>query len=102
MLGFCPLTHWALTPEKGEIIHFYAANDHLDGCRSSVRCNSPALSNIHRVRVRRHFGAWGQEMTPEASRYRWRLMGYAGPTAQPHMPAIPAIIVRTLIVALAA
>ena len=64
-LGFCPLTYSTLTPEKGEIIHFYAVNrwdeedefnewgkpsvaltaeaerilgvtnTHLDGCRSS-------------------------------------------------------------------
>lgn len=26
MLGFCPLTYLILTPEKGEIIHFYAVN----------------------------------------------------------------------------
>ena len=26
MLGFYPLTYWALTPEKGQIIHFYAVN----------------------------------------------------------------------------
>jgi len=25
-LGFCPLTYWILTPEKGEIIHYYAVN----------------------------------------------------------------------------
>ena len=25
-LGFCPLTYSTLTPEKGEIIHFYAVN----------------------------------------------------------------------------
>ena len=26
MLGFYPLTYWALTPEKGDIIHYYAVN----------------------------------------------------------------------------
>jgi len=55
----------------------------MDVVHLSVAIHPPSQAYIYlRVRVRRHFGAWGQEMTPEASRYRWRLIGYAGPTAQ--------------------